>query len=74
MSLIENNSDGTPAARFDWLMQELDKCFPNPHSHLSSQIPEQFYLDEIDKAIRDSKELNAAKKAIVNVFTRGAIK
>jgi hypothetical protein len=63
------NEDGTPGARFERLMEELEKRFPNPKSHLSSQVPELFYLSEIDRVLKDSKELNWAKRAVINTFT-----
>lgn len=65
----KNNTDGTPAVRFDWLMSELDKRFPSSNPHLSSHIPELEYLMAIDAVIRDSKELNAAKMQVFNMFT-----
>jgi hypothetical protein len=67
-----DNNDGTPEARFEGLMTELGKRFPHPHPFDSSVMLELYYIEEIDKVIRDAKELNAAKRTIVNVFTRGA--
>jgi len=63
------NIDGTPAARFDYLMSELGKRFPNPRPYDSSHVPELHYLEAIDQAIADSKELTAAKLGVVRLFS-----
>jgi hypothetical protein len=63
------NIDGTPAARLLYLMVELDKRFPHPRPCDSSTIPELHYLQAIDQAIADSKELAAAKRQMLNLFS-----
>jgi hypothetical protein len=63
------NTDGTPAARFDYIMSELEKRFPDPHPFDSSHAPEQHYLAEIDRVIEDSRELTAAKMQVLNLFS-----
>lgn len=63
------NIDGTPAARFDYLMVELGKRFPHPRPLDSSIVPELHYLEAIDQAIADSKELAVAKRQVLNLFS-----
>jgi len=71
--LEKENIDGTPAARFDYLMSELGKRFPNPRPYDSSVIPELHFLKAIDQMIADSKELAAAKCQVLNSFTVGQL-
>jgi len=52
-----SSEDGTPKKRFEWLMNELDLRFPDPHPYLSSRTTEQHYLAEIDKTRTEVAEL-----------------
>jgi hypothetical protein len=66
----EMNGPGTPAARWEIIMGELEKRFPTStkDSLMSSPPPELRYLEKIDKVLKDSKELNALKQQVVDVF------
>lgn len=65
----DSNGPGTPTARFDWIISELEKRFSDHKPHGSSHALERHYLTEIDKVIADSHELNAAKRQLLNIFT-----
>ena len=64
----DQDNSGTPEARFDWLMKELETRFPHPRPYDSSQIAELFYMKEIDRVIADSKELNGIKTQFFNMI------
>ncbi len=46
----EKNGPGSPVARFHYLMNELEKRFPNPHP-FGPGLPEAQYLDQIDQTL-----------------------
>lgn len=71
----EPDEDGTPGARFFGLMAELEKRFPTPpeKSIDSSVVPELYYIEQIDKVLADSVELNKAKRQMMNIFTGGKL-
>jgi len=50
----QSTGPGTPTARFNWILDELEKRFPMPIevSVSSMGTSEQYYLSEIDKMIR----------------------
>ena len=42
---------GTAAARFTYLMDELEKRFPHPAPHDSTKTPERYALEALDRAL-----------------------
>ncbi len=63
-----SSEDGTPKKRFEWLMNELDLRFPDPHPYLSSRTPEQHYLIEIDKIRKEMGELRRRVSELEHLY------
>lgn len=42
---------GTPAGRFDWMLNEMEKRFPDPEP-FSSSAPEVRYFEMLDKTLK----------------------
>jgi hypothetical protein len=64
-----NTGPGTVYYRFSWLMDELDKRYPDPDSYSSSSLPEKRVLQEIDneriRHLFEVEQLRAALNAAV---------
>ena len=52
---IRHKGPGTPAARLDYVLDQLRERFPNAHPPYSSAPPEPLLLAAIDKAIADAQ-------------------
>ena len=52
---IERAKQGSAPYRFNRLLEELEKRFPDPEPFLSSRLPESYYLQAIDKLIAERK-------------------
>ena len=46
---VKATFSGTPAARFHWLLNELEQRFPDTTPYLSAPTPEEKYLAAIDR-------------------------
>lgn len=60
----DNKGPGTPTARWERLLEELEKRFPNPEPHRSDRMPEQHYLDSIDKLLNQVVEQDKIIKGL----------
>lgn len=64
----DNKGPGTPTARWEYLVEELEKRFPDPEPHRSDRMSEQHYLDSIDKllnqVVEQDKVIQKLKEAI----------
>lgn len=60
-----NKGPGTVYARFGWLMDELDKRFPDPEPYSSSSLPEKRVLQDLDnERIRHLFEIEQLRSAL----------
>jgi hypothetical protein len=51
LETLDNTGPGTPLARLECLLEELEKRFPGVVNPLSSELPEPLLLAALDKAI-----------------------
>lgn len=62
------SNDGTPEARFNLLMDELEKRFPGVVNQLSSEPPELRLLEALDKLRKgEEAKLEALLRKVVHM-------
>jgi hypothetical protein len=52
-----NEGPGTPTARWLWLLEELEKRFPDPEPCRSDRTPEEHYLKAMDAQAEELRAL-----------------